>query len=80
MTLTEENAKIFSYELFACKVGTPLDKVACWKKIGEVQAFTLPMSCDLLGQAFTEGKSCLFSIRAVDAHNRFGPYSNTCVL
>lgn len=80
MNLNNSYSEIAWYELYACKVGTPADVIAKWKKIGEVQAFTLPMSCDLLGQAFTEGKNCLFAIRAIDVHTRGGPYSNTCVL
>ncbi|CAL1292348.1 unnamed protein product [Larinioides sclopetarius] len=45
-----------------------------WKKIGAVKAMNLPMACTLT--QFVEGQKYHFAIRAVDAYDRCGSYSD----
>lgn len=44
-----------------------------WDYIGEVYAMPLPIACIL--KNFIRGHRYVFSIRAVDIHQRYGPFS-----
>lgn len=76
MSLTDEHEKIKCCQVFASREDMP--NSTRFKKIGEVQAVSLPMSCDLNGQNLMEGKNYRFVIRAVDWLNRLGQLSNVC--
>lgn len=78
MTLTDEHEKVKSFELFASK--DEILNIKSFKKIGEVQAVSLQMSCDLNSRELTEGQNYNFFVRAVDVRSRFGKFSNVCKL
>ncbi|XP_015931206.2 activating transcription factor 7-interacting protein 1 isoform X1 [Parasteatoda tepidariorum] len=68
-------ADILSYQLFAYQEtsGSPIT-AALWKPVGNVKALPLPMACTLT--QFVEGFKYHFTIRAVDSHARYGPFSD----
>ncbi|XP_033748462.1 activating transcription factor 7-interacting protein 1-like isoform X2 [Pecten maximus] len=74
MTLNQTpHAEVASYQLFAYQEGSTQPTTALWKKVGDVKALPLPMACTLT--QFQEGNRYHFAVRAVDVHNRVGPFS-----
>jgi hypothetical protein len=70
-----EHAAIASYQIFACQeLNGRLPTSHSWKKIGDVNALPLPMTCTL--SHFTPGNKYYFTVRAEDAHRRVGLFSD----
>ena len=68
------HATIISYQLYAYQEsGSQLPDSSLWKKVGDVKALPLPMACTLT--QFMAGNKYHFAVRAVDCHNRLGPFS-----
>jgi len=68
------HATISSYQLYAYQEsGNQLPDPSLWKKVGDVKALPLPMACTLT--QFMAGNKYHFAVRAVDCHNRTGPFS-----
>ncbi|CAL1262921.1 unnamed protein product [Larinioides sclopetarius] len=74
MNLLNLHAEISNYQLFAYQEGPGPVNASLWKKVGDVKALPLPMACTLT--QFVDGNRYYFTVRAVDVHNRFGPYSD----
>ncbi|GAB6025863.1 hypothetical protein CHUAL_011839 [Chamberlinius hualienensis] len=74
MNLTESHATVASYQLFAYQESSVPPNSSLWKKVGDVRALPLPMACTLT--QFVEGHRYYFAVRAVDCHNRPGPFSD----
>ncbi|GFY57150.1 activating transcription factor 7-interacting protein 1 [Trichonephila inaurata madagascariensis] len=75
MVLGKEHAEIQNYQLFAYQEIAGPVLPSLWKKVGDVQALPLPMACTLT--QFSEGNKYHFTVRAVDKHSRFGPFSDS---
>ena len=69
------HANILSYQLYAYQE-TPGQRPdsSLWKKVGDVKALPLPMACTLT--QFNNGNKYHFAVRALDCHNRLGPFSD----
>lgn len=67
------HADIASYQLFAYQEGSAFPASSLWKRVGDVKALPLPMACTLT--QFLEGHRYHFAVRAMDVHQRLGPYS-----
>ena len=68
-------AKIIKYQLFAYQETSAAPSTTLWKKIGDdVEAMALPMACTL--SHFTAGHHYHFAVRAMDEHQRIGPFSD----
>ena len=69
------HATILSYQLYAYQEthGQRPDS-SLWKKVGDVKALPLPMACTLT--QFSQGNKYHFAVRALDVHNRLGPFSD----
>lgn len=67
------HADIASYQLFAYQEGSAAPASSLWKRVGDVKALPLPMACTLT--QFLEGHRYHFAVRAMDVHQRLGPYS-----
>ena len=65
------HAKISTYEIFAYQ--RPETGTTTWKQVGKVDALPLPMACTL--SQFIAGHVYYFAIRAIDQHQRIGPWS-----
>ncbi|KAF8781533.1 Activating transcription factor 7-interacting like protein [Argiope bruennichi] len=74
MSLLSLHAEIANYQLFAYQEQPGPVNSSLWKKVGDVKALPLPMACTLT--QFMDGNRYYFTVRAVDVHNRFGPYSD----
>ncbi|KAL4083031.1 hypothetical protein QTP88_028362 [Uroleucon formosanum] len=72
LTLTRKIADIKKYELFVCVERDRYPCTSMWVKKGNIEAERLPMGCDL--QVFESGYTYHFALRAVDIHNRRGPF------
>lgn len=74
MTLNKNHATVASYQLFAYQeTDGPID-ASLWKKVGDVNALPLPMACTLT--QFIDRNRYYFTVRAVDVHQRLGPFSD----
>lgn len=73
MELTAQMAKIQNYELFLCKETEEEPDVSMWKLLDVIQPDILPMIRCL--DSFEEGFTYHFILRAVDIHQRRGPFS-----
>ena len=79
MKVDQLHADIDSYELFACQnVSESTIPPILWKKIGIVKALPLPMACTLT--QFSVENKYHFAVRAVDVHERAGPFSDACTI
>ncbi|GBN39372.1 Activating transcription factor 7-interacting protein 1, partial [Araneus ventricosus] len=74
MSLLSLHAEVSNYQLFAYQEAPGPVNASLWKKVGDVKALPLPMACTLT--QFVDGNRYYFTVRAVDVHNRFGPYSD----
>lgn len=76
MTFTVNiHAVIKTYQLYAYQeTRGQLPDSSLWKKVGDVEAMPLPMACTLT--QFMAGNRYHFAVRAVDCHNRLGPFSD----
>lgn len=74
MILQSSHAEISNYQLYAYQETNAVVTAALWKKVGDVKALPLPMACTLT--QFIEGHRYYFTVRAVDASGRFGPFSD----
>ncbi|XP_065221501.1 protein PFC0760c-like isoform X2 [Planococcus citri] len=66
-------AEIAKYQLFAYQETDLPPRPDLWKVVGDVTALPLPMACTLT--QFIVGFKYHFTVRAVDVHNRCGPFS-----
>ncbi|XP_029341182.1 activating transcription factor 7-interacting protein 2-like [Acyrthosiphon pisum] len=73
MNLTSQMAKIKMYELFVCQETDAPPNISMWKKMANLKACKLPMICEL--EKFDLGYIYDFALRAVDIHNRRGPFA-----
>ena len=81
MDLEENMADIDNYELFTLQdefEDLSVSSALPWKRIGQVKAMPLPMACTLT--QFLAGNKYHFSVRAVDVHDRAGPFSDACTV
>lgn len=74
MTFNTLYADIQTYQLYAYQETNSAPATSHWKKVGDVRALPLPMACTLT--QFVEGHKYHFAVRAVDVHNRLGPFSD----
>ncbi|XP_060573444.1 activating transcription factor 7-interacting protein 1-like isoform X2 [Ruditapes philippinarum] len=74
MTLNDLHAEISNYQLFAYQETSAPPVPSLWKKVGDVKALPLPMACTLT--QFQVGNKYHFAVRAMDAHNRVGDFSD----
>ncbi|XP_047741265.1 activating transcription factor 7-interacting protein 2 [Hyalella azteca] len=74
MAKSTEHESIASYQLFAYQESNQPPSPNLWKKVGSVKALELPMACTLT--QFMPGHRYHFAVRAVDAKNRLGPFSD----
>merc|ERR1719186_668551 len=69
------HAAIASYQLFAYQESdTQRPDSSLWKKVGDVEAMQLPMTCTLT--QFIMGNKYHFAVRAMDIHKRLGLFSD----
>lgn len=79
MNFNSMYADIQTYQLYAYQETSAAPATSFWKKVGDVRALPLPMACTLT--QFVDGHKYHFAVRAVDVHNRLGPFSDpTCIL
>ena len=70
------HAIISSYQLYAYQENqNQAPDPSLWKKVGDVKALPLPMACTLT--QFMPGNKYHFAVRALDCHNRLGPFSDS---
>ncbi|XP_034839154.2 uncharacterized protein [Maniola hyperantus] len=69
----ETYEEIASYHLYAYQETMSPPSTALWKKIGDVKAVALPMTCTVT--QFMAGYKYYFAARAVDIRSRLGPFS-----
>ncbi|KAK8759243.1 hypothetical protein V5799_003125 [Amblyomma americanum] len=74
MTFNSLYADIQTYQLYAYQETNAAPATSFWKKVGDVRALPLPMACTLT--QFVDGHKYHFAVRAVDVHNRLGPFSD----
>ncbi|TRY68243.1 hypothetical protein TCAL_07468 [Tigriopus californicus] len=68
------HADITFYQIFAYQEGNAAPSSSLWKKVGDVRALPLPMACTLT--QFQKGHKYHFAVRALDAHQRLGTFSD----
>lgn len=66
-------AKTDFYELYICKQTDAVPDVSMWKKLADIPATKLPMTCML--NNIEHGFIYHFALRAVDEHNRRAPFT-----
>jgi len=73
LLLTRKVAVIKKYELYICVEKDAYPCTSMWKKNGNIEAQRLPMVCGLTFDEFEQ--TFYFALRAVDIHNRRGPFA-----
>jgi len=61
------------FQLYSYQQTMSAPSSGLWKKIGNVKALPLPMACTL--SQFQPGNKYYFAVRAMDIHQRVGPFS-----
>ena len=73
MELSDSHAQLKAYQLYAYQeTSVSVISSSLWKKVGDVKPLPLPMACTLT--QFMEGHKYHFAVRAVDIHDRPGPF------
>ena len=76
-TYTSDHTMVASYELFAFRktMNVKPPPNVTWMKVGDVQSIPLPIKVTL--SSFKSGSTYTFAVRAKDAENRAGQFSDT---